>query len=171
MPRLSDIERQRAIGMLQAGMRPSHVAQHFNVSPSTIGDLRLRLAQTGTVADRPRTGRPRVTTPQQDRQIRLAHLRNRLRPATWTANTTPGRHNQRISAQTVRNRLRSVQLRARRPYRGPQLTDQRRAARLQWVNQRIRWGPQRWNSILFTDESRFCLSPGDGRARVWRRVR
>jgi hypothetical protein len=56
--------------------------------------------------DRARSGRPRVTTARQDRLMRLTHLRNRTRTAVETAITTSGTHIHRISAQTVRNRLR-----------------------------------------------------------------
>ena len=78
--------------------------------------------------DRPRTGRPRITTVQQDRYIRIFHLRNRTVTATQTASRIPGLR--RISAQTVRNRLREVGLRARRPYFGPILGRQNRRARV-----------------------------------------
>ncbi|XP_076343273.1 uncharacterized protein LOC143243309 [Tachypleus tridentatus] len=37
--------------------------------------------------DRPRSGRPRVTTPLQDHYIRLRHLRDRTTTATSTAST------------------------------------------------------------------------------------
>ena len=80
-----------------------------------------------------------------------------------------GRHNARISDQTVRNRLRGFGLRARRPYRGPILNQARRNTRLQWVTQRLGWRAREWGRVLFTYESRFCLSHGDGRVRVWRR--
>jgi len=45
-----------------------------------------------------------------------------IRPATRTAAETIGLHNQRTSAQTVRNRLREAHLYARRPHRGLDLT-------------------------------------------------
>ena len=169
MPRLSSVDRERAIGMLNSNVPSADVARHFGVSPATITRLRDRLQQTGATADRPRSGRPRVTTPGQDRHIRLTHLRQRFRPATLTARETMGRHNARISDQTVRNRLRGFGLRARRPYRGPILNQARRNTRLQWVTQRLGWRAREWRRVLFTDESRFCLSHGDGRVRVWRR--
>ena len=169
MPRLTSVERERAVGMLQSGLRPTDIARRLNVSHTTITRLRQRLQETGTTRDRPRSGRPSVTLPIQDRHIRLVHLRNRQRPATVTAREIRGRHNDRISAQTVRNRLRRFGLRARRPYRGTILNRHRRAARLQWVTQRLGWRARNWGRILFTDESRFCLSHGDGRIRVWRR--
>ena len=144
MPRLSSVDRERAIGMLNSNVPSADVARQFGVSPTTITRLRDRLQQTGATADRPRSGRPRVTTPGQDRHIRLTHLRQRFRPATLTARETMGRHNARISDQTVRNRLRCFGLRARRPYRGPILNQARRNTRLQWVTQRLGWRAREW---------------------------
>jgi transposase len=101
------------------GQRQQQVALQFGVNVSTIEHLVRRLRDTGRVADRPRLGRPRVTTPRQDRAIHLAHLRNRHVTATETALTTVGNHNRHIHPKTVINRLREFDLRARRPYIGP----------------------------------------------------
>ncbi len=76
-------------------------------------------------------------------------------------------HNQRISAQTVRNRLREVHLHAGHPHRGLDLTAVRRCNRLEWENAHIRWRLALWRGVLFTDESRFSLYRADGRQRVW----
>ena len=103
MPRLAENERWQAIGMLGTGLSQSAVARRFGVAVSTICRLQQRHLQTGSVQDRPRPGQPRVTTAAQDRSIRTAHLRDRFRTATATANATPGRHNNRISRQTVLN--------------------------------------------------------------------
>ena len=45
----------------------------------------------------------------------------------------PGSHNAWISIQTMRNLLRRLTLCAPRPYRGPVLNSQRRAARVHWL--------------------------------------
>ena len=50
--------RQRALGMLVAGMRIKDVAHRFGVNSSTISRLRSRY-QAGEVRDRQRTGCPR----------------------------------------------------------------------------------------------------------------
>jgi transposase len=75
------------------GQRQQQVALQFGVNVSTIERLVRRLRDTGRVADRPQRGRLRVTTPHQDRTIRLAHLRNRHVTATETALTMVGNHN------------------------------------------------------------------------------
>ena len=33
----------------------------------------------------------------------------------------------------------------------------------------MRWTRAQWSSVVFSDESRFCLQQGDGRIRVWRK--
>ena len=73
MPRLRQNVRERAMGMVQAGMTHQAVADHFNVSRITISRLMIRLRQTGRTNDRPRNGMPRVTSQCQDRQLRLIY--------------------------------------------------------------------------------------------------
>lgn len=169
MPRLSLRQRERALGQIQAGMRPSVVAATFACHVSTIQRLVARHNLTGTTDDRPRSGRPRVTTPRQDRGIHLTHLRDRFRPASVTACETPGTHNPRVSADTIRRRLRERGLHARRPYAGSRLTVRHRQQRLQWCLQHRHWLQRDWQRVLFTDESRYCIDRADGRVRVWRR--
>ena len=64
-------DRERAMGMVQAGMTHQIVSDHFNVSRITISWLMIRLQQTGRTNDRPRNVRPRVTSQRQDRHLRL----------------------------------------------------------------------------------------------------
>ena len=70
-PRMTFEQRERAIGMLTAGMSARDVAQHFQRHESTISRLLNRFQQTGNVADRPRSGRPRKTTPREDRFLTI----------------------------------------------------------------------------------------------------
>ena len=115
MVRLTEVQRGQAIALLMQGQRQQQVARHFGVHVSTIERLVRRVRETERVADRPRSGRPRVTSQPQDRAIRLAHLRNRHLTTTETAVNTVGSHIRRIHPKNVRNRLREFCLRARRP--------------------------------------------------------
>ena len=168
MPPLRAAARENATGRLQAGQRQADVAHALNVSQSTISRLWNRFRQSGSTADAPRSGRPRVTTPAQDRFIRLRHLRNRFLSAQSTVQALPG--NQRISRQTVRNRIHGAGLRAYRPYQGNVLTRRHRQARMLWANQHQAWTLRNhWRHVWFSDESRFLLQRHDGRRRVYRR--
>ena len=75
MPRLKQDIRNQAIGMLAAGMAVGNVAGRLRVHRNTIGSLTRRYRINGNVRDSPRSGRPRVTTPAQERYIVNVHLR------------------------------------------------------------------------------------------------
>ena len=101
----------------------------------------------------------------------LNHFRNRFLTAVETALVTSGTHNNRISPDTIRNRLREFGLRPRGPYVGMQLTPQWRQVRLNWLTQhRPNLFPLRlWRNVMISDESRFLLYRADGRRREYRR--
>lgn len=169
MPRLTRNQRHQALGRLQAGQTARQVANAFQVHVRTIYRLQQRYQTTNTTDDRPRSGRPRVTTRRQDRQIVRQHLQDRFVTAAETARQTMGTHQRHISADTVRRRLTSRHLHCHRPHRGPILTPRHRRDRLQWATQHQHWRHQQWRRVLFSDESRYCISTAGGRKRVWRR--
>ena len=74
-----------------------------------------------------------------------------------------------VSDQTVRNRLHDAGMRARRPAIRIPLSVNHRRARREWCQEHHAWDEEDWESVLFTDESKFCLDFTDGRRRVWRR--
>ena len=164
MPRLNNDERKQAIVMLNGGMLATVVSRHFSCTRKTIKRLWRRFHVTGNFADRPRSGRPRVTTDADDRYIVLQHLRNkRLTP------TATGRQNG-IHPQTVRNRLRqNVKIRAYRLYFGHILTRRHRTARRDWCRRHLHFRRADWDLILFSNDCQFNLSHADGRERVYRR--
>ena len=173
MVRLTEVQRGQAIAWLMQGQRQQQVARHFGVHVSTTERLVRRLRETGRVADRPRSGRPRVTLQRQDRAICLAHLRNRHLTSTETAVNTVGSHNRRIHPKTVRNRYRECGLRARRPNVGLPLNRARRARRMAWVTAQAprRFPMRQLRRVFLIDESRFTLFCADGRRRLYRRRR
>ncbi|GFS18163.1 transposable element Tcb1 transposase [Elysia marginata] len=129
--------------------------------------LRQRLHETDTVSDRPRSGRPRCTTQRQDRNLVRNHVINRFLSASASSRQTRGRNNQRISANTVRRRLSTSGLRAHRLYIGPILAQRHRHQRTLWAQEHAAWDRIQWRSVVFSDESRFCIDHADGRVRAW----
>ena len=109
------------------GWKQQDVAVLFGVSQSTIFNLLLRYRDTHDMkdsTDRPRSGKPRtrITTDRVDRSIRLATLRNRHITARSLQMRYLGRHDRRVSVQTIRNRLHASQLKSRKAVQKPLLT-------------------------------------------------
>ena len=88
----------------------------YNVHQSTISRLWQHYQQSCSTNASSGSGRPRITNPVQNRYFRVFQLRNRTITASQTASNIPDLR--RISARTVRNRLREHGMRARRPYFG-----------------------------------------------------
>jgi len=105
MPRLTFAQRNQALGLLAGDATQAEVARRFNVTDSTISRLVTCVNVTGTTADRPHPGQPRITSVRQDNYIRQRHLRNRFATAQSTANAMVGNRGRSIHRDTVINRL------------------------------------------------------------------
>ena len=108
--KLSVEERARALGRIEPGIHPQDVANQFSVYRSTIIRLCDRHRATGTLSDRPRSGRPKVINQHEDRYIAVTVARRHFVDGPslkrkMRQQRGPGAR--RISVQTVRNRVRA----------------------------------------------------------------
>ncbi|UYV82321.1 hypothetical protein LAZ67_21001699 [Cordylochernes scorpioides] len=74
-----------------------------------------------------------------------------------------------ISTRTISRRLVANGLHSCRPLRRLPLTPPNRRQRLEWCRARSTWMTE-WHRVVFSDESRFCLSSDSRRVRVWRQL-
>ncbi|GFX57146.1 transposable element Tcb1 transposase [Trichonephila clavipes] len=114
------------------------------------------------------SGRPRGTTPADDRYIVLQARRNRRQTAGEIARHTTQANGRPISRFTVARRLHGGGLFARRPVRCVPLTPAHRRRRSLWCREHRNWRDNEWGRVLFTDESRFSLSSDSHRILIWR---
>ncbi|MEW8546873.1 MAG: hypothetical protein AB2693_25440 [Candidatus Thiodiazotropha sp.] len=124
--------------MLQVCRMQEQVADVFGVTRGTIHRLWRRFTTIRSVSDAPRSGRPGATTPREGRNITQTHKLNRFQPATERASSLPNDH--QVASQAIRNRLRSVRVRSRRPFKGPTLTPYHRRRRPDWARTHINIG-------------------------------
>ena len=86
MPRLPKHEKSGTIGMLQARLRVTDIAQYYYCHPSTIQVLRDCFEATGMVKDRQRSGQRRIKTRHLDSALcpdTLSSLRQNQRRANY----------------------------------------------------------------------------------------
>ena len=115
-PGMTFEQHERAICMLTAGMSARYVARHFQRHESTVSRLLNRFQQTWNVADRPRSGRPRKTTPREDNFLTTSSLHIRFLSSRKLGRLLRNATGTRVCDMTVRNRLHAPRLKACRPY-------------------------------------------------------
>ncbi|GFT19625.1 HTH_Tnp_Tc3_2 domain-containing protein [Trichonephila clavipes] len=159
---LDDFLRGRIIGRLECGRTQLEVYEELGIAQSVIPRLWQRFQNDSSVSRCYSTGRPRVTTPNEDRNRRstASDLSCQLSSATGTA----------VLRQTVYRHLGHIGLYARRPVRCVPLTATHCRLRLNWSREHALWTLQQWSCMMFSlsEESRFSLQSDSHRTLIWR---
>lgn len=122
------------------------VALEFGVATSTISRIVSRYREQGDINREVGSGRPRKTTPRQDREIRKQVKVHPLKTAVEVTDYVNEHLEVNLGVHTVRRRLRESELYARRPAKKPYISSINRKKRL----------------FLWSDESKFNLFSSDG---------
>ena len=160
--------RSRAIGMLQAGKTQRDVASHFGVPVLTIKRWWKKFKEAGSVADRPRSGRPSSISTVAKIVMKKAAGKSGHSARKLSKQLT--RKKYPVSERTVRRYWRNtLGLKAYKIRVRPKLTEKQRAQRLQFCKERKNWTVEEWKRVLFSDESPFQLfhHPNRQNERVW----
>ncbi|GFU37824.1 transposable element Tcb2 transposase [Trichonephila clavipes] len=114
------------------------------------------------------TGRPRVTTPNEDRYIYLAVTakRNGWSTASDLSRQLSSATGTTVSRQTVYKRLGHIGLYARRPLRCVPLTSTHCRLQLNWSTGHALWTPQQWSCVMFSDKAMFILQSDSHRTLI-----
>ncbi|GFX67338.1 acyl-CoA synthetase family member 2, mitochondrial [Trichonephila clavipes] len=121
---LDDFLRGRIIGRLECRRTQLEVSEEIGIAQSVISRLWQRFQDDSNVSRCYSTGRPRVTTPNEDRYIYLAVTakRNRRSTASDLSRQLSSAIGTIVSRQTVHRRLGYIGLYARTPVRCVPLT-------------------------------------------------
>ncbi|GFU52438.1 transposable element Tcb1 transposase [Trichonephila clavipes] len=141
---LSQFERGRTIGMLEAGWSASQVARQLDRSGCVVRRRWDQWIREMSFTRRPGSGRPRPTSTG----------------STFTRGP--------CSSRAIRRCLAEGHLGSRRPLRVLPLTPTHRRLRLEWCRARGNWTAAELNQVVFSYVFRFNLNSDDNRVRVWR---
>ena len=161
--------RGKVVALRDMGLSCREVAARVGCSVGAVSEIMKKYQETGTVVDKPISGRKRVTTQRQDRIMTRISLADRRKTALQISACLKEHHNFAVSVSTVQRRLREVGLKAYRARKKPRLTLTHRQKRLQFAVKHRYWTAAEWSKVVFSDESRFLLYRNDGRPFVRRR--
>jgi transposase len=131
---LSSEDKGKILAYHDDGWSERAIAKKIPCSASTVHYVLCKKEETGTTDNLPRSGRPRATTENQDKYIRVATLMDRFRPAHDIAKNLINQTTKlQISVETVQRRQREAGLGDRIARNKPKLTKKQRRARLKWA--------------------------------------
>ncbi|GFW85022.1 transposable element Tcb1 transposase [Trichonephila clavipes] len=160
------ISPSRIIGKLEEARSETSVAAELGIAHIIVSRLWRQFQTTGTAIRGFSSGRPRGTTPADDRYIVLQARRNRRQTVGEIARHTTQATGRPISRFTVTSSLHGGGLFARRPVRCVPLTPAHRRSCSLWCREHRNWRDNEWERVLFTDESRFSLSSDSHRILI-----
>ncbi|UYV63899.1 hypothetical protein LAZ67_2005919 [Cordylochernes scorpioides] len=160
--------RGMVIGLKRAGWSIRQIAADTHLGASTVHRLWRRWLEQGNVAIYRNVGATRVTSARVDRRILRQAVAAPQATCTAILQHVQDTLDHSISTRTISRRLVANGLHSCRPLRRLPLTPPNRRQGLEWCRARSTWMTE-WHRVVFSDESRFCLSSDSRRVRVWRR--
>ena len=153
----SPSEVQRAQIVALHGQNPSErqISTQMRCSKTAVHQAIAKYQQDGSYINKKRTGRPSVTTAREDNVMRRIVVRS---PTSSMKKIRAEllRRGRRISHMTVSKRLsKEFNLKSYKPAKKPRLTAAMKAKRLQFTNNHQHWTAEKWEKVLFSDESTF----------------
>ncbi|UYV73179.1 ANKRD16 [Cordylochernes scorpioides] len=160
--------RGMVIGLKRAGWSIRQIAADTHLGASTVHRLWRRWLEQGNVAIYRNVGATRVTSARVDRRILRQAVAAPQATCTAILQHVQDTLDHSISTRTISHRLVANGLHSCRPLRRLPLTPPNGRQRLEWCRARSTWMTE-WHRVVFSDESRFCLSSDSRRVHVWRR--
>ncbi|UYV67737.1 PIGT [Cordylochernes scorpioides] len=160
--------RGMVIVLKRAGWSIRQIAADTHLGASTVHRLWRRWLEQGNVAIYRNVDATRVTSARVDRRILRQAVAAPQATCTAILQHVQDTLDHSISTRTISRRLVANGLHSCRPLRRLPLTPPNRRQRLEWCRARSTWMTE-WHRVVFSDESRFCLSSDSRRVRVWRR--
>ncbi|GFT24720.1 aprataxin [Trichonephila clavipes] len=152
---LDEFLRGRIIGRLECGRTQLEVSEEFRIAQSVISRLWQRFQEDAYVSRCYSTGRPRLTTLNEDQYLVVTVKRNRRSTASNLSRQLSSTTVTTVSRQTMYRRLGHIGLYAHRPVRCVPLTATHCHLRLTRSREHALWTPQQWSCVMFS-----LTSPG-----------
>ncbi len=136
----------------EAGCSQSAVSKHVNRK----------------LSGRKKCGRKRCTINRENRSLMRIVKQNRFKNLgelhkEWTEAGV------KASRATTHRRVKEFDYSCRSPLVKPLLNHRQRQRRLTWAKEKKNWTVAQWSKVLFSDESKFCISFANQGPRVWRK--
>lgn len=146
------------------------IAKIVNKSKSVVHGILKVYDDCGSCEARKSTGRPRKTTKREDRAMVKLVKKDRFKTAAAVSREMSIVLKKTLSRKTVSRRLVEHDLQARAPAVKPLISSKNKKCRLTFATEHVLWSQEKWQTVHFSDESKFMLFGSDGKRYVRRKV-
>lgn len=157
--RLTAEERWKVVHLRKQGLGFKSIAKEVKSQVKTVKRIITKYEKTKAVVDLPKGHRKRATTVREDRMIVNYVKKNRCATSTEVAEAVGRACRKVISSSLVRRRLLAANLKNKKAKRVPGLSYSQRLRRYKWALEHKNWDCNKWRTVMFSDESRFCFFP------------
>lgn len=161
-------QRQLVIYHTSMGKSYREVAQLLNMCKSTVGDIAKRFKED-RIDSKERSGRPKILNDHDERWIMRKVATDPRISAPKLSVEVAEACEKRVSAQTIRRTIHSHGFNGRIARKKPFISEVNRKKRIVFAKEHQHHEDSYWNSVLFSDESKFNIFGSDGRVKVWRK--
>jgi len=162
---LSEQEKGKIEAWNQDGISQREIGRRLGRAEYTIRYYLTRKAETNSTARRRGSGRPLVTTHQDDIAVALQVKKNRSITVKEIKDNTGL---EAVSSRSIRRRIHALTgFRSHMSVKKPVVNAKARLKRLNWAKEHKNWSSDQWRSVIWCDEASFQLT-NRPRRHVWR---
>jgi transposase len=170
MPSQLSLEKRSRISVLiEEGYSSRQIAFREKVAHSTIIRINQKLKSTGSLQNRPKTGRPRLFTKRFERKIIRYILTNECFTAVDIQNKLKIQEKINVSVETIRRILKANGFKSKVKSKKPFLSKKHKQKRLKFAQKYKCWTIEDWKKIVWSDECKFMLYDPNGRQYCWKK--
>lgn len=157
------------IRLRNEGLTYRAIGVQLHISLFTVRSVVKKFKETGSTENKTRSGRPRIFSTREKRVIINKVKKNPKISAPQIARDVAFTSQKTFSVQTVRNVLHEGSYYGRAARKKPFISEINRRKRLDFAKSHVDLSEEFWNTVIFSDESKFNIFGSDGRRYVWRR--
>lgn len=161
------LARLRVIQLREEGKSYADISKLTQMPKTTVYNIAMKWIKNETVHNLPRPGRPRKTSAQDDRRIVRTMASTEDASARKMANISEEMLGVRVSATTIRKRMRENDFITRMTVYKPKLTPEHKAARLEFAKTFQHAPSDYWDAVIWSDECKFYFKQPKLRRRLW----
>jgi len=162
---LTEYERGYIIGAHINGASGAVIASQLGRSKSAINKLIKMYKETGAVDVKPRSGRPKKLTDEDEENIITKVKKSRK----FTAREIADYLNLQVSTATIKRALNRKGYYGRVAAKKPFITAENARRRLEWCKQHTTLTEEDWKKVIWSDETSVEIGRQSRQIKVWRR--